>query len=376
MTATLRTAAALVLFFTVVPAIAQVEKRDPLPVPDLPGYRTLKADLHLHSVFSDGNVWPTVHVMEAWRDGLDVISLTEHVEYRPHKADVTTGLARAYAVAKPLADELGILLIPGVEITRPVSKEAPGGATAHFNALFVTDPAALDVPELFDALRIARDQGAFTFWNHPGFRVDRAEWYPPIAAAHAGKLFHGMELVNGPNFYPEAFPWIEEKGLTILGNSDAHDPMPPRERAGVRPMTLIFARAADAAGVKDALVARRTAAWMGGRLWGAEDHLRALWNGAVTFEPATVRPGTFVFLRARNASALPFQFVVRRAPAWIRPEPAAIAVEGDSMLRVRILPDAPPGRASIEIEIELTNVHPGPGRNLIVRMPLRLEVVR
>ena len=67
-----------------VPSPLGAQERDPLPVPDLPGWKTLKGDFHLHTVFSDGEVWPTVHVREAWRDGLDVIALTDHVEYRPH----------------------------------------------------------------------------------------------------------------------------------------------------------------------------------------------------------------------------------------------------------------------------------------------------
>ena len=53
---------------------ASAQERDPLPVPDLPGLKTLKADFHLHTVFSDGEVWPTVHVRDAWRDGLDAVS--------------------------------------------------------------------------------------------------------------------------------------------------------------------------------------------------------------------------------------------------------------------------------------------------------------
>jgi hypothetical protein len=68
------------------------------------------------------------------------------------------------------------------------------------------------------------------FWNHPGFRVARAESFPLVAEAFRQQLFQGMELVNGPNFYAEAYPWIGEKRLTILANSDAHDPVPPRDR--------------------------------------------------------------------------------------------------------------------------------------------------
>jgi hypothetical protein len=58
-----------------------------LSFPDIPGYKTLKTDLHIHSVFSDGSVWPDIRVQEALRDNLDVISLTEHLEYQPHIKD-------------------------------------------------------------------------------------------------------------------------------------------------------------------------------------------------------------------------------------------------------------------------------------------------
>ena len=53
------------------------QSRDPLPVPDIPGYRTLKCDFHMHTVYSDGDVWPTLRVQEAWKDGLDAIAITE-----------------------------------------------------------------------------------------------------------------------------------------------------------------------------------------------------------------------------------------------------------------------------------------------------------
>jgi len=56
--------------------------------PDIAGYKTLKCDLHQHTVFSDGSVWPDIRVMEALMDSLDVISLTEHLEYQPHKDDI------------------------------------------------------------------------------------------------------------------------------------------------------------------------------------------------------------------------------------------------------------------------------------------------
>ena len=67
---------------------AQAQRRNEIQVPNLDGYTTLKCDFHMHSVFSDGLVWPTVRVDEAYREGLDAISLTEHIEYRPHKKSI------------------------------------------------------------------------------------------------------------------------------------------------------------------------------------------------------------------------------------------------------------------------------------------------
>ena len=42
----------------------------------------------MHSVFSDGSVWPDIRVEEAKKDGLDVIAITEHLEYQPWKDDI------------------------------------------------------------------------------------------------------------------------------------------------------------------------------------------------------------------------------------------------------------------------------------------------
>ena len=39
--------------------------------PGIPGYLTLKCDLHMHTVLSDGHVWPTLRFEEALKDGLD-----------------------------------------------------------------------------------------------------------------------------------------------------------------------------------------------------------------------------------------------------------------------------------------------------------------
>ena len=54
--------------------------RNEISIPGIDGYQTLKCDFHIHTVFSDGSVWPNIRVEEAWREGLDAIAMTDHIE--------------------------------------------------------------------------------------------------------------------------------------------------------------------------------------------------------------------------------------------------------------------------------------------------------
>ena len=110
-------------------------------------------------MFSDGKVWPDVRVNEAWRDGLDVIAVTDHLEYRPHGKKIEGDLNEPYRIAAKRGEQLGILVIPGCEITR----QKPVG---HINALFIEDanPMLCDEPQ--QAMDEARRQNAVVMLNH------------------------------------------------------------------------------------------------------------------------------------------------------------------------------------------------------------------
>jgi len=194
--------------------------RTPIRLPDLPGYVTLKGDFHIHTVFSDGLVWPTVRADEAWREGLDAIAITDHIEYQPHKADVSTNHNRAYDIARGAGVELDLLVVRGSEITRAMP---PG----HLNAIFLTNSAALAVEGWADAIGAAHAQGAFIFWNHPGWEAQITNgivrWYPEHTALLERGQLHGIEVANGRSYYPEAHRWALEKGLTMISNSDIHN---------------------------------------------------------------------------------------------------------------------------------------------------------
>jgi hypothetical protein len=351
------------------PVAAAAQVRDPLPVPNLADYKTLKCDFHLHTVFSDGEVWPTTRVSEAWRDGLDAIAITDHADYNPHKADLKIELARPFELARPDAESLGLILIPGIEISE---------GDIHCNALFLKDPNVIKGGKLIESLQQARRQDAYAFWNHPGWK-QTPEWFPLIAAAFDQKLFQGIELVNGRDLYPEAFPWVDEKKLTIFADSDAHEPMPPASSGGMRPITLVFVQTADVAGVRHALFERRTAAWMGGEVWGAETYLRGLWEASVKLENSQVNlqpGGPEIALRWRNESALPFRLRVLKSPAWLRGLGGELNL-GRQMIGsqgVSLARNAPVGVQTAEIEFEVVNFHIAPGKNLTVRAPLAVNV--
>ena len=342
------------------------QTRDPLPVPDIPGYRVLKADFHMHTVFSDGEVWPVTRVIEAWKDGFDVMAITDHDGYHPHKEDVGVDLRRPIAIAQQAARQAGLLLVPAVEITK---------GNLHCNALFVKDPNGFEDLDLTAALQRARTQNAYVFWNHPGWK-GTAEWYPVIDAAHKDGLIQGIELVNGREMYPEAYPWVESKRLAILANSDTHRPIGIDYAPRTRPVTLLFAKSADLDGVREALDSRRSAAWVNEQVWGPEAELRALWEASVKpdhdgVEIAAGKGSAQIGLR--NFSAIPFRVRVTGKPEWLGVRVVEVKNESVNAVFLTARKDAPAGAVGA-IQVEITNLHIGPGRNLTATLPIRMAV--
>jgi len=273
------------LFLTICLSLPlSAQGRGKIALPGLKGFVTLKCDFHMHSVFSDGNVWPTVRVDEAYREGLDAISLTDHLEYRPYlqNFEKLSGLSLnsvshnlSYEIAQTYAKERGIMLIRGSEITRSMP---PG----HANAIFITDADKLATPEYMDAFRAAKAQNAFIFWNHPGWdaqQPDTTLWFTEHTQLLQQGFMHGIEVVNGP-YFPEAHKWCLEKKLTMLGNSDVHGPM-ALAPGSHRTMTLVFAREATPEAIHDALKERRTAVYFDDYIIGEEKYLKELFENAL-----------------------------------------------------------------------------------------------
>ena len=285
-----------------------------ITIPDAGEYKVLKGDFHIHTLFSDGLVMPKDRVAEALDNGLDVIAITDHIEYHPN---ITGGALKLAAnnddqnlstnFAKEDAEKNKLLLVRGAEITK---------SEWHFNALFVEDvnPIAAFGDDWRAMLAETVNQGGYVHWNHPNW-IDRTPDTPPfglkagepmrffdeIEEARAKGLVHGVEVFNGSSYYPIAMEWCYERDLAMHCNSDIH--ASEWNNYGwqnpLRPMTLVLAEDRSVESVREAFFAKRTIGWAANMVFGYRDCLEKLFAACVTL---TKKPG---LLELTNKSDIP-----------------------------------------------------------------------
>lgn len=252
-------------------SIAQHATRKNLNFPKVGTYQTLVCDFHMHTVFSDGAVWPTERILEAYNEGLDGVAITDHIEIQRHTKDIPTSLDlnRSHELSVDIANKMGIINIKGTEITRQVM---PG----HSNAIFITDANAMRNPSnnknimsaegYEQAVRIAKSQGGFVFYNHPFHQLadDKITLPPQVETVIKSGDLQGIEVVNGDRFSRQGYDWAMGSNLTLIANSDAHSSMPlsmNQHDIKHRAATLVFAKERSEQGIKEALQNQRTLIW-------------------------------------------------------------------------------------------------------------------
>jgi len=170
---------------------------------------TGRADLHVHSLYSDGGQMPEVIVRTA-SGRLDVVAITDH--------DTVAGAARArdYAQEHP---ELGVDVVVGEEIST---------LNGHLLGLYLSEvvPPGLSAAE---TIRLIHDQGGLAVAAHP-FHPMRG-----IARGHysVGRMvpdlqLDAIEVVNNAGVFSSFYDAMAamrnvEWMLPVTGGSDAHD---------------------------------------------------------------------------------------------------------------------------------------------------------
>lgn len=314
--------------------------RQEFVLPEVNGFKVFKADLHSHTIYSDGNVTPEYRVREAWVDGLDVLAVTEHVEYRPTEGKmynylkgylpeewqnlnmgnlvkemgILTDLNYSNGLAVKAAAGYGITIIPGIEITR--KPETIG----HYNALFVEDANNIYDDDPAVSIRKARAQGAIIMHNHPGWRRKNLQMTEFEQQVYGEKLIDGVEIMNGSEFYPSVVQRALDNRLFMAANTDIHGTtsMDYTNQGHRRNMTFILAKDASLESLKDALKKRRTLAYSFGSLAGDEQLVKDFFLACVTFDTFRVDGKGRRSIRMTNNTSMDFVLNFGGNPVQLR----------------------------------------------------------
>ena len=335
-----------------------------------PDTHVISSDLHIHTVFSDGEVWPSIRIKEARRDSLDLISMTEHLEYLSYKNDLKiTDRNRSYNISKALLkkDE-PLIIVNGSEITKPMP---PG----HFNAIFVKDVNPLLNSDGEKSMIEANKQGAFVFWNHPNWIENRDDGIAKLDEIHERlldkKLFHGIEVVNEHTYSEEALALALENNLTIMGTSDIHgliDWTFDKEKKQHRPITFILSKNRTIKSIRDALFNQKTFVWHRDILIGKEENI----SPVVSENLKITSLGYYkkiVTIKIQNKSVVPFKlrylgdYTFHKNSSILE-----IPARGELLVTIKTKEIL----TSIKMSFEVLNVITAPKKNLVIKKNINL----
>ena len=304
-------------------------QRVEMVLPQVRGFNIYKADLHNHTIFSDGSVTPEFRIQEAWHDGLDVIAVTEHVEYRPYEGKMmnfltgyvpknvkpaNSNVIRSEATDAGILSDLnypvklyqnaakayGITVIPGAEITREPT------VIGHYNALFTKDNNTIYAKDPMQSIRNAKAQGAIVMQNHPGWRRTTLDMMEFEEKVYGANLIDGIEIMNGGEFYPRAITRALKNKFFMSSNTDIHGSTAEDYVLGGnghRNMTFIFAQENTLEALREAMESKRTLAYSHGTLAGEQSLLVDLFKASIATKVIqTASSGAKTVLLTNNSS--------------------------------------------------------------------------
>jgi len=169
-----------------------------------------RADLHVHSRWSDGAQSPESIVLAAARRRLDVLAITDHDEIRGALR------ARDFAAAQPA---LGVEVVVGEEIST---------LNGHLLGLWLSERVPPGLPAR-RTIGLIHAQGGLAVAAHPFHPLrGAARGHRSLGALVPELPLDGLEVVNNAGVFSWAYDaWAALRNvewmLPVTGGSDAHD---------------------------------------------------------------------------------------------------------------------------------------------------------
>src|SRR6478672_11674111 len=105
----------------------------------------MRCDFHLHTTLSDGRATPEALVFKASARDLDLIAVTDH--------DTTA----AFEAARAEGEQLGVRVIPGVELSASAGAPDSNGDAPHVHLICLAfDPKNAELQALLERIRASR----------------------------------------------------------------------------------------------------------------------------------------------------------------------------------------------------------------------------
>ena len=239
-----------------------------------------KANLHNHTIYSDGIKTPE-EIKEVYsRNGYDIVAFTDHDAFIPHN-DLTdekflalNGFEMewiAWRGNKPIVDtgrcDLCFIALDKDIVKHPVWHRSAYlfGNSVQYRDLVQfheEDPDYIRsyTPEcISEVAKIARERGFFVTLNHVGWSREDYQYYTNYENLHALELFNGSGIVCGHEDYtPKVYDEMLTSGKKIfaIGGDDNHSAVPDEAPAIVTGLawTMIKADKLEYEAVANALV--------------------------------------------------------------------------------------------------------------------------
>jgi len=290
-----------------------------------------KANLHCHSVCSDGKLTPE-QLKEAYKaHGYSVLAYTDHDVLLPHH-DLTDDSFLALSgfemeINAPDVDPLGerrcchicLVALEPDKVVQPMWHRSAylfAGALAHRDEV-VFDPEQPDYVRRYtgegisEIMRIGRENGFFVTYNHPVWSLEDATNYTNYHGMHAMEIYnHGCYIAGYEEYNGNAYDEMLRGGERIycISTDDNHNwaPMDSLNNDSFGGFIMIKAPKLEYRTITRALEA--------GNFYSSEGpEIRSVWfeDGILHVETGPVTRIAFIYNDRANSNALaaPGQFI-------------------------------------------------------------------